>query len=95
MAINPIDKCVGCNGPTNGYEYIGIGNPEDFPAHTAGAAAAVPGVTGVWEAFPICRRCHHEPPRPLKLHYVHRSQVAHALRLAGSSTLGDPIPSSE
>lgn len=81
--INDIDKCVGCNRPTNGYPFVGIGNPADFPQHSQGEPT--PGVTGVWEAFPICASCHHEPPRPLKLHYVERSHVREALRAAGSS----------
>jgi hypothetical protein len=85
--INEIDKCVGCGRATNGYQFVGIGNPADFPQQSAGPAAATPGVTGVWEAFPICRDCHHAPPRPMKLHYVDRANVAQALRSAGSSGL--------
>lgn len=65
-------KCVGCQGPTNGYPYRGIGK----------------GADGTWQAFEICERCHHEPPRPLKFHYFHVAQVEKALRRAGSSKLG-------
>lgn len=79
--INALDKCVGCGEPTNGYEFVGIGaaqNPE-VPANAHGFKA---------EAFPICRKCHHEPPRPLKLHYCLRSEVAKYLQRAGSPNLG-------
>lgn len=91
--INAVDTCVGCGKPTNGYQFVGIGNPEDFPSHTGGDV--VIGVDGKGrEAFPICQACHHEPPRPLKMHYVERARVHDALRAAGSSgNIGGPLTS--
>lgn len=82
-----IEACVGCGQPVAGYPYVGIGRPGDFPAQTR-AGAAVPGQSGVWEAFAICVACHQAPPRPLKLHYHARATVHVALRLAGASSLG-------
>ncbi|MEO8481090.1 MAG: hypothetical protein ABI634_02700 [Acidobacteriota bacterium] len=73
------ETCVGCGAPTNGYEYVGVGEGPDAPANQHGFKA---------EAFPVCKACHTEPKRPMKLHYFHRSQVGKALQRAGSPTLG-------
>lgn len=72
-------KCVGCGQPVNGYEYVGIGEATDAEPNRNGFRGRI---------FDICRACHTEPPRPLKLHYFHRSQAAKALQRAGASQLG-------
>lgn len=68
-----VELCTGCGKPTEFYEYVGVGRSEDGKS---------------WEAYPICKACHHEPPRPLKLHYFHVSELPRALGRAGSSNLG-------
>jgi hypothetical protein len=77
--ITETEVCVGCGQPTHQYEYVGIGESPTAPANANGFRA---------EAFPICRTCHHQPPRPMKFHYAPRAEVGKYLARAGSNFLG-------
>lgn len=70
-----VELCVGCGNPTRGYEYYGVGLNE------AGTA---------FEAKPICFKCHHAPPRPMKLHYFHEVQLDRAIAAANTSLQAQP-----
>lgn len=70
-----VELCVGCGQPTRGYEYYGVGLNADGTAY---------------EGKPICRSCHHTPPRALKLHYFHASQLERGLAAANANHRATP-----
>jgi hypothetical protein len=81
-----MERCVGCE--TQGEQpIVGIGleSPElkSFEITTANERGFV--------AYGVCRPCHEDPAhrhRVLKLSFFERSQSRHALKNAGSNSIG-------